>query len=428
MARGGYINSLNIQDGSDFRFHLVDDGGGVENDVDIEKATYRDGWQITNENVQGRDIVYNISVHGTSEADFQDNLATLQAALDRCMSPFFGKLKVEDHDGNWRVIDKAVFKKMQRAYTNYNNTWITYEVVFVSERARWYTETDTTVTVSPSTGLYQGTLSVSGEGRPEPQLNFRITTANGTNRLIYRNLTTNQYFDIDYSSIGTIAGLLTVDCKEKTVVLNGEDIISEFEGIFPEFAIGDNDYVIQTFGNGVNVTQEQFEYGKNEKIVNDGTYSYKLAQSFVADASTSDMYFMLQLRRMNLTELGSLTYSIVADSSGDPTGTVHATGTIALNDNFFTDMKTNAPYFRIIKPTLSPGLTSLFTYWIVLEFASSNGNVVAWDKLTSGLTGKKNTGVSWFSTGQFVHGVYLGAGSLTMSHFVTYGQNFNSVD
>ncbi len=212
---------------------------------------------------------------------------------------------------------------------------------------------------------YSPTLTFSGSAKPKPRIVFTMrATLADTRGISIKNNTTGEEIVITRDGGWVDADVLEIDCRLKTVKLNGTSV--PFYKQLLSFIIGANSLTMKTCDI---IDQQSYEFGVaiNNKVYG-GTYTP--AMSFTVPY-TDVTYQKLSLYVMRLGTLAkNLLASIQTDDNGKPSGVV------VTNANFsFPHADIGASYaWESVTSISCFTLNANTRYWIVLNVQDSSGD------------------------------------------------------
>ncbi len=191
----------------------------------------------------------------------------------------------------------------------YNQTWMPFEVHFLSPKGFARSTTQTTVTYADLTSSpYNGQINIDGTANPEPVIILKFKTHNGITGFTFINTTTNE--SISCSGLTIVDGdVFTIDTNEKTITQN--TTIIKYSGVMPMFIAGVNNFTINFSGNSsVAASQTNYDGARNVYGLN------WLAQSFELGSPVNVPQISLMLKR--IFEDAYVLYDDTGGSSVDP--------------------------------------------------------------------------------------------------------------
>lgn len=172
---------------------------------------------------------------------FKQEMCTPQAFLD---------LKV---NGEVRRI-VATLEDPERMFARregFHVTFAPFDMTFLAIEPMWHSLDYETQTYEDIVLLsYPDEIEVTGSYKAQPVIVVILQAATSVTAIAFENTTNGDAIEVtDSFAAGDV---LTIDCEEKSVSVNGVEI--DYDGIFPELNIGINEFVIDVTGSAVEYT------------------------------------------------------------------------------------------------------------------------------------------------------------------------------
>lgn len=347
--------------------NLVYDSGTPQ-ELNLLKLARKDGAKLISSNYTPKEIMISGIITGTSIADLETNLDTFkkntlitEGTLDTGYAGGYRRYTV---DCSACTITRD----------NYNVTYALFELKYIASDPPFAEEIDS-IGGSPlmneiysfnamTQAAYTADVNIDGTAKPKPIFQFILDTPKTLGNISVKNVTSNTQIDI-MTAWGS-GDVLDINTASEIVQLNLQDI--EYEGIFPEFNLGNNDIEINyTVANMLDALNET--YTSNWTLFDLSS----LGQSFKVNSSVTFNKLDLLIKK-NSSATGNITVRIETDNAGAPSGTlvnVNSTATI-LNSQLTSDLSWIAVNFTAFS------MTAGTSYWIVLSCGESFSTPMFW--------------------------------------------------
>lgn len=210
------------------------------------------------------------------------------------------------------------------------------------------------------------TAVFSGTAEPKPTIKMTVDTAGSLSAISFKNKRTDTSLSV--TTAWADSDVLEIDTANKSVQRNTGNI--EFEGIFPQFNLGENEMQI-TFTSSTQINQQNTDYNVYTNIYGN---RYR-AQSFQVSTATTYNQIDLLLSTNISVNNAPVTIRVETDNSNKPSGTLvdaNATATIS------ADVIHSYPSWHSVNFTpfsLSTGTK----YWLVVNSTgSTTSNYPQW--------------------------------------------------
>jgi hypothetical protein len=290
---------------------------GAERDVTVLKTVGTRGVIVLNAKFNGKVLEVTGGIECTEP---------IQEARDflLAMSREGQPLMIENDEGTF-VYDGAYVINIDDAFPMkdlLDARLIKFRLLFLCPRGFARSTTQVTQTSnSIASAPYSGSITIDGDTSPEPIINITLVDVSGITDLFFTNLTTNQQINITDQTFAD-GDIVSFDTENKRVTLNGTAI--NFNGVFPDFIIGINNYQLTVAGTSSLVVDQQ-QYNAEEILFGNNW----LGQSFQVSGAQTISQLGLLIKRVNADVLSL--YDDFNDNSIDATkwntsGQVEETG------------------------------------------------------------------------------------------------------
>ena len=254
------------------------------------KIAGRDGVIITSDSFDQKVI----EVGGVVKADTQAALETAIDALKELLSRRQKNLDVDYAGGTRRYVATAVNTEDVVDRDHYHNGFAPFLIHFLVPKG---TGTGLERQDNNFSGItawnYANDLTIEGKYPPEPVITITLTDAGTCDTVTFRNITTNTTISASATTGDFADGdIITIDCGERSVKLNGVE--HSFSGVFPDFALGANDFVVNFYGSTVGIEQSQTDADADSVLSTDAG---RISQSFEIGGNNTCSQMGLLLRR-----------------------------------------------------------------------------------------------------------------------------------
>ncbi len=338
-----------------------------ERQIEIMELAREDGGILVSEKYKPKII----EISGILKASSRSALDTLIDNFKELLSRKNKNLDIEHAGTTRRYV--AYASKIEIDRDHYHNLFVPYLVEFIVPEG---VGKDTSLTAAKDAvdadPPYSGSVSFGGSAVPKPIITLTFGSGwSNAKGIQFENTDTDEKMVITYSEGFSNGDILEIDCDNKTVKLNDEEI--EFYGVFPSFQIGANqieikagDLIDQQFAPSADFNQLTDIYGYDP---NPRSWA---AQSFSV-SHTDETYQGIALY---LSKTGTITNNLEIEIQTDNAGT--PSGTAVTNATFTIDCEniTSAQWY-IINSTNKFTLAANTRYWIVAKIGSgaSDGDV-----------------------------------------------------
>jgi len=334
-------------------------------EMEILELAREDGGVLVSERFRPKVI----EIEGTLKASSRSALDSLIDDFKELLSRRNKNLDISYGGSTRRYIAFAEEIRINRDY--YHNLFVPYYVRFIvpSGVGKDINETAALdgVDADPT---YTGSVSFEGSAPPKPKITLTIGSGwDYAKGIQFENTTRSEKCIINKGTYFSDGDVLIIDCDEKKVTLNDEEI--EFYGVIPSFQIGSNDIEIKAG----NIVDQQFVPDEAKTLVDDKIYGDNyVAQSFMV-SHTDKTYQGYYLRIKKIGDPStygnpSLYVEVRTDLNGKPYQVVSGSATsISVNDvgtSFDWILVNTAATFKLNANT---------KYWLVVFMSAGNGDI-----------------------------------------------------
>lgn len=214
-------------------------------DSNYQRLGARDGAKLTNVTFDVKDITIKGIIKGDDINDLESRIDTLKALLNQREK----NLDIQYASGTRRYNSSMIKLEVDRKH--FHVTHAPFEAVFRCANPPHGTSLDTStaeynsVTLN-STGTYSGSVTFTGSYRPFPIIRCNINTANNLRGITFRNVQTDSEITVteDFNN----GDVLLIDTQDSVITLNGVALV-DYQGVFPDFVQGGNDFRVHFDGN-----------------------------------------------------------------------------------------------------------------------------------------------------------------------------------
>ena len=195
-----------------------------------------------------------ITLRGWIRADSEGALRT---ARDNLFKALRGAEKNLDIDYGTEVLRyKATVSRIDVPEESFHINRLPFTIEFLA--LPWATKTTSSqdsksITSSP----YSNSIDVGGTFGPFPVLKWTVSGTPGAaiTKIKFENTTTGDWIEVDDLNLAADGDYLEIDCENMTVKENATS--KDFDGVFPEFEPGTNNYTVTITGGGGSFTLNQ---------------------------------------------------------------------------------------------------------------------------------------------------------------------------
>lgn len=414
------INNTNLHDRTKYSVVSLNHEQIPNVENNLMKISDSHGIKFITQHLNPKEIVIEGFIKGTSQEDLEHNIDDLKKAVYiQTGSLYIG------YSGEVRRYDVTLGscsigrKNVDVTHATFSISFLTIDKPFATESTMG--STDIEATSYSASSITQSTFSAvwsfGGNVEPEPLVRIVYDGVTSVTRTDLTNRTTGDMLSIN--STFSAGDQLFIDIEGKQAILNGQ--IREYDGVFPEFKVGDNVVEISNTGlSTVILDQQQTAYSNPNRFVYQNVY---YAQSFTAGETGTLNYIKLFMSEphnvaSNSYTHGNLVVSIYSDS-GDAPNALLGTKTKIKSP---TGEGLAASWYKIAFSGVS--VTDGTTYWIVVSSPNSSlyndwhwySYEIIGKDLYSGGEGKIsiNSGASWLTmagTNDFKFKTFVGTTS-----------------
>ena len=210
----------------------------VENrEISVMGLARQRGGLLLNAELKPKKFTLIGAITGTDQADLDDNIDTFKELITRRSKD----LDMTYGSGTRRYIVTA--SKINIPREHYHIDYCPFEVEFIAPAGVGYDTTETTETQTGITDLTKNdAITIAGSAPPDVKLTLTFTAENAITSLDF--LANGN--KITLTAAFTSTDVVVFDAENMKVTLNGTEVA--YTGIFPEFFIGSNDYLIEAHG------------------------------------------------------------------------------------------------------------------------------------------------------------------------------------
>lgn len=312
------INDFDLDDNQIVGSVKLDESTPQE--LNLMELSREDGAKLISSNFTPKEITIGGIIKGATRASLENNIDTFkkntmvtEANLD---------VNYETGYRRWLVDCSECIVTRE----HHNITIAAFEIKYVASDPPFAEEIDAiggnpimneAFSVDMMTGsYYTGDLEIGGTQKPKPTIKFNINAAGNLKEISFKNNTTNT--QVDVTTAWGSGDELEINTKDKTIQLNSYDV--EYEGVFPEFNIDDNDVDINFSATG-NPNQTQTTYNSDANVYSDWIAE---AQSFQVSQTSNYNRIDLLIKKASsfssdqwLETFSSTTYKDVANTTAN---------------------------------------------------------------------------------------------------------------
>lgn len=198
-----------------------------------------------------------------------------------------------------------------------------------------------------------GTFTASGTAQPLVRWRYVLDSVSGTiQQLVFKSITTGKQMELNNSF--TAGDVVIIDPESLTVTLNSQP--QDYEGVFPEFKLGANEFQWNVYGyvTGVIIDQQQNTFNSN--INTNGVRNNYVSQGFKVSTTRIIQAAEVTLRKLSTVQtVGDMTLRIETDNAGVPSGTILTSQEVS-TELLSYDATTNTKFLLPNNVTLTAGV------------------------------------------------------------------------
>jgi hypothetical protein len=279
---------------------------GAERALTVLKTVGTRGIKVLNSVFEGKVL----ELQGELIFDNSDDLITGVRNFVRKMTKNGQPLTIENSAGTF-VYDGVYVTNINEltGLRDYDfQRYIEFRIVFLCPKGFARSTTQTIQTATGITSLpYSGSITIDGDTNPEPIISITLATASTITDVFFTNLTTNQQISITGRTFAN-GDMLSFNTETKQVLHNAALI--SFNGVFPDFLTGLNQYQLTAAGSNALVVDQQ-QYNSEASIYGNNW----VAQSFQVTGAQSISQIGLLLK-----QVVSAVQNLINDFSSDYSG------------------------------------------------------------------------------------------------------------
>lgn len=190
-----------------------------------------------------------VIVSGIMEQATAELMNTHIDEFKRAMTVSQGFLYLKVNDEVRRIVatlqnPQDMFKRRE----GYHISFVPYDLNFLALEPMWHGIEYEATTIEDVTSLsYPSEVEVEGSYTAQPVIVVIIDTATSVTAIRFTNNTNED--EIEVSQAFAAGDVLTIDCEQKSVTVNGVEV--DYDGIFPELDIGINEFQIDVTGSAI---------------------------------------------------------------------------------------------------------------------------------------------------------------------------------
>jgi len=208
-----------------------------ERTIDLETIAREDGFKIVNL-YHERKI---IEIEGMLITNTNSTMRTLLDSMKTLLRSKSKNLDI-DYGGN-TIRYEATVQDIDVPDDFYHITVCPYRITFICQPFGKATTSVTSSYNNVTNSTYTNSINITGSAEPRPVIQFTVDSETSLTKIQFQNkpvgMVTNS---ISVSQAFTAGHVLTIDCGERTVKLDGTN--SDFTGIFPAFYPSTNSITI----------------------------------------------------------------------------------------------------------------------------------------------------------------------------------------
>jgi phage-related protein len=350
-----------------------------ERDVSVLQLAREDGAVFISEKYGSKTII----VSGKLTATSRENL---ENAIDNFKSLFADEEKNLDiswNDTTRRYVATCISHNFDRDY--FHDLFVPWTAQFLvsSGIGKDTTETEALDGVSANP-KYTGSVSFSGSAKPLPSIKLTFGT-NWSNAygIKFENTDKEEEIIVNYSDGFSDGDELIIDCENKTVTINDEEI--PFYRVFPTFDIGSNNIEI----SAGDIIDQIFDCAGKTFYTGSATYNEAWGNDYVAQSfsvpRTDETYqgLTLFLRKPVGTGADNGVLEIQTDSDGAPSGVAVSDAEFVITNGDITESSDfGGGAWLTVNSSNKFTLSANTLYWIVLKInGDSEDTYIIWDRI-----------------------------------------------
>lgn len=219
--------------------------------IDRDEKPRDDGYTVNDSRFTEKVITMKGEIYGTSPSHLRTVIDNLKTKLNSGEATLQLKESASDTALNFTATcSDAIFKR--------NGNMATLILTFKAsdppfgESASQTTVSDSSITSSPHTD----SISISGSTKPKPVITITVNSETSMTKIELENTTTGHSIEVERAfSAGEV---LEIDTENFTVEVDGSAV--DYDGRFPEFDPGTNNYTLTITDGGAFNVDLQFAY------------------------------------------------------------------------------------------------------------------------------------------------------------------------
>lgn len=255
MATAISFNGTSLQT-SNIRTRNIDHESMNGREIQYERLGTRDGAKLVDDTFAPRLIKIAGTIIGSSQSDLEDRIDDIKVLFAQKEK----NLDIAYAGGTRRY--KASCTRYSIARDYYNITFVTWEAEFTVSDPPFGTALDTATieysAVTQAIGTWDPVATFQGTYRPFPIIQLTVNSETNLTQIAFTNDETSHQIKVAKTGGYTAGDVLLVNTYDYTVTINGAAV--DYEGVFPDFVQGDNDFTVSFIGTAWNVTMKLIYY------------------------------------------------------------------------------------------------------------------------------------------------------------------------
>lgn len=218
--------------------------------LDVPNLGRMDGGKLINVRFQPRVIRLEGTIKGSTQAVLEANIDAFKALVNRQQK----NLDMGYAGGTRRYITTSSRFTLERMH--FNLTYADWSAEFVVAGPLPFGRSIDTATFTNTvlaTGTYDGTATFGGSARPFPIIKVTVVSQTNMTQIQFRNKNTGDFIRIRRTFANS--DVILIDTENYICTVNG--VAVDYEGFFPDFVEGANDYAIRPVASAVSLTVKQ---------------------------------------------------------------------------------------------------------------------------------------------------------------------------
>lgn len=249
MATSITYNSVSFQDTNVVTRKIIHEDNDHRR-LNIQRIG-REGAKVVDDSFDVKKIVIEGMIKDTSKANLESRIDSLNKSL---LSVLDKDLDVAYSTGTRRYVCTCTHFQIMREYFTIN--CVDFKAEFIVTKPFGKGLDTTTLEFLGLTTAQRDSVNLSGSARPLPKLRVKVNSETNLTQFQFQNLTTGDTVTVinDLNANDVII----IDCDELSITKNGVEI--DYQGVFPQFDLGWNDFYIWFTGTAYNVDLKVIYY------------------------------------------------------------------------------------------------------------------------------------------------------------------------